>query len=406
MGTRTREEKINEFSEAILKFLTRLRNQESGERRTVLGQLEKEYEDAQRDYFKRFANAAKIGRDLAATRKALDAKREEFEDDFEQILQMADVRKVSVHGETLIIHTRPVTHVASGVPVEIGQYEIIIDYSGNPPYSKKIIDFKKGPYLGTHDHPNANERGETCFGINDEIGLNNQLSKLVVDFDLIPAIHLIFAFLKQDIDPLKPRARNEFRGAADHSGYPSPQERELEKANYTVFCRRVLRKMVALKLEQDFSKAQEDKSAAEKKALEIRSKMKPFANLYNIFARTPDDNLREKAQEEAVLFSYYENVQRIFVERDNLFIVFLWKKTELVLELSVGSAPRLRLSNGGSLRDLSGILTNNGYLKTEVKFFEIIAGLNFNSRIFKSFTTILGALNSSVVREERHEPVF
>lgn len=395
-----KEERLKEFEDSIFNFLEYLKKAENERISRQIRERDAAYVDAQKDYIKIYGQADTTERNLEALRKSIKIGRPLFEDDFELINKMRGVRKIEVREEVLTVFTEPLVQVVGVKQFDIGQYAIIVDYSGKPAYSRGVIRFKKGPDIGLFRHANAVEPSPAgshliCFGNDTEVGLNNSMDKLCADCDIVPIIHLILAFLQRDT--VEPNSNEQIPGPEnfkDYSSYATAEERETEKAMFAAFCTNIRSKLATRGLEVELVKLNKELLEKREKALTARGEVRATTELYNAVSRIDAEELRRIAREEARTFSAYNQVVRIANERGTLLVFFRWHGRDWVFELSPGNPPRIRRERY-DVGDLSGILTSNGYLKTDVKLLITLADLAIQSKISSVFRILLGAIKDS-----------
>lgn len=388
-------ERKAEFSQTIYKFLRYLQSVEQLELDTKVQALEKEYGTAQREYFRAFGQWADKKRRLEEIQHSIRNNHMDFEKNFETILNIAGVRKIECGSSNrLSVFTNPLTQtLEDGRTFDIGQYVIIVSYIASPPYTKRCVYFRKGPYVGAFDHQNAKTDGETCFGINQHMGLNNMVDKLVGDFEIPSLIHLIMAFLERDIDSPTTRTIGEDKGKIDTTGYASEDEKQTQKLQFVLFCHDCLDKIKTLNVEKELADLRKKRDEAREAGITIRANIKVASEMSKTIRNVDRDTLEKRANEEATLLEAEKKIIRIETDRNVLRIHFVEYETRLILEIAHHEPPRIKTSNGNDPETFSNVLTAYGFIKADTGFIDMMARLMDEKGIYAIFQSVVGILN-------------
>jgi predicted nucleic acid-binding Zn-ribbon protein len=400
------ETKISGFEDAIFRFLERMKISENSRLLSDMREKDAAYATAQRTYLDAYGRTVALEHEMAALHQSIKSGRAGFEEDFERINRMAGVRKVEIGAreEALYVFTEPLIQTVGFNQFDIGQFIISLNYVGAPPYSRDIVAFKRGPYRGKYSHANAleNPGAPICFGGDGVIGLNTSMDKLCADCDIVPAIHLILAFLQRDT--VSPRTIIEDQATPippDRRSYLTAAERTVQKNAYASFCAKIKSRIAVKGLGSQYAELRARLGTARAEALNLRCEMKSLTDLYRAVSKIRKDELRKLAKAEARLLAACPQVIRLVNEGTSLAILFFWCDNEFALELSPLGPPRIR-GERTELENLTGIISPDGYFRTGPKLLASVAGKVAESRLSRAFFVVLEMLDSyRITRGER-----
>ncbi len=207
------------------------------------------------EYFEALTKLVELEERLENLRKLSETV--DFALEFEKILGMEVVGTLRIVEENnnhiIVINTRRVFQApieTSSRRYDLGEYEIHINTSIA---THSGIFFYQNRYAGQFKHQFANPTN-TCFGTNPEAGLNADIDKLMMEFDLAPLIHVIITFLiKEGSVPIDRKLPvKEYKPSPDNE-YASPEDRQKEKEAFIKLCREEIFMRLKQNLEPDIN---------------------------------------------------------------------------------------------------------------------------------------------------------
>ncbi len=161
--------------------------------------------------------------------------------EFEKIMAMELIETVRIFegkdANKIIINTTKLFQfpdISMNRFYDIGKFEIHINMAA---MDRNGVHFLQKRYRGSHQHFHAKE-GPTCFGTAFDAGLNTDIDKLMMDFDITPLIHVVITFLVKESSAPSIRERGGDSYPEDPPlTYESPEDRQKEKDAFIKVCR-------------------------------------------------------------------------------------------------------------------------------------------------------------------------